>query len=155
MYCQIKNCGVYHAPVEGLVLFKYDKSRSAKAPSKFLEDFSGTLQTDGYKVYQNLRIKGTLKQHLSCMAHARRYFEKALDNDQSRASYALEQIQRLYALERKIKQKQVNNLTIIRYRRRYAKPILKQLHTWMQKEYPKVLPLVHNEDSLFYNFDFL
>lgn len=131
---------VYHAPEQGLVLFKYDTSRSAKAPSKFLQDFRGTLQTDGYKVYQNLRIKGTLKQHLSCMAHARRYFEKALDNDHSRASYALEQIQRLYALERKIREKQLDDTTIIRYRRRYAKPILKQLHDWMQKEYPKALP---------------
>lgn len=131
---------VYHAPVEGLVLFKYDTSRSAKAPNKFLEDFNGTLQTDGYKVYQNLHIKGTLKQHLSCMAHARRYFEKALDNDHSRASHALEQIQVLYALERKIREKQLDNQKVIRYRRRYAKPILKQLQNWMQKEYPKVLP---------------
>ena len=130
---------VYHAPIEGLVLFKYDKSRSAKAPSKFLQDFSGTLQTDGYKVYQNLQIKTILK-NLSCMAHARRYFEKALDNDHSRASHALEKIQVLYALERKIREKQLDNTTIIRYRRRYAKPILKQLHDWMQKEYPKVLP---------------
>ena len=130
---------VYHAPVEGLVLFKYDASRSAKAPSKFLQDFKGTLQTDGYKVSQNLQIKTALK-HLSCMAHARRYFEKALDNDHSRASYALQQIQRLYALERKIREKKINNPTVIRYRRRYAKPILKQVHDWMQQEYPKVLP---------------
>jgi len=130
---------VYHSPVEGLVLFKYDKSRSAKVPSKFLKDFNGTLQTDGYKVYQNLQIKQTLK-HLSCMAHARRYFEKALDNDKTRASYALEKIQRLYALERKTREKQLDNTTILRYRRRYAKPILKQLHDWMQEEYPKVLP---------------
>lgn len=130
---------VYHSPVEGLVLFKYDKSRSAKAPSKFLEGFSGTLQTDGYKVYQNLQIKQTLK-HLSCMAHARRYFEKALDNDKTRASHALEKIQVLYALERKIREKQLDDPTILRYRGRYAKPILKQLQDWMQKEYPKVLP---------------
>lgn len=130
---------VYHAPIEGLVLFKYDKSRSQKAPQNFLEDFSGTLQTDGYKVYQNLQLTGELKR-LSCMAHARRYFEKALDNDKTRASYVLEQIQVLYALERKIKERKTDAQLTQRYRKRYAKPILKQLHLWMQKEYPKVLP---------------
>lgn len=130
---------VYHAPVKGLVLFKYDHSRSLKAPQQFLQDFKGTLQTDGYRVYQNLQLKAPLTK-LSCMAHARRYFEKALDNDKSRASYALEHIQKLYALERAIKLKQANTQLIVRYRRRYAKPILNQLHNWMQKEYPKVLP---------------
>jgi transposase len=130
---------VYHAPEQGLVLFKYDKSRSQKAPQKFLEDFSGTLQTDGYKVYQNLQLKGELKR-LSCMAHARRYFEKALDNDKTRASHVLEQIQVLYALERKIKERKTDAQLTQRYRRRYAKPILKQLHLWMQEQYTQVLP---------------
>jgi len=130
---------VYHAPVEGLVLFKYDASRSQKAPQQFLEEFSGTLQTDGYKVYQNLQLKGDLKL-LSCMAHARRYFEKALDNDKSRASYALEKFQQLYALERKAQERKANTDIIKRYRTYYATPILEELHTWLQQEYPKVLP---------------
>lgn len=130
---------VYHAPEQGLVLFKYDKSRSLKAPQEFLEEFSGTLQSDGYKVYQNLQGKGNLKS-LFCMAHARRYFEKALDNDKLRACYALEQIQKLYALERTIKQKQANPKIIERYRKRYTTPVLKTLHLWMQEQYPKVLP---------------
>ena len=117
---------VYHAPIERLVLFKYDKSRSLKSPQAFLEEFSGALQSDGYRVYQNLQGKGNLKS-LFCMAHARRYFEKALDNDKSRASYALEQIQKLYALERKIKQNQANTELIKRYRSRYATPILKTM----------------------------
>ncbi|MEM0939942.1 MAG: transposase [Bacteroidota bacterium] len=36
-------------------------------------------------------------------AHARRYFEKALDHDQKRATYALSVIQSLYAIEREVK----------------------------------------------------
>lgn len=130
---------VFHAPVEGLVLFKYDPSRTAKVPQDFLQQFNGTLQTDGYKAYQNLSTKHPIKL-LACMAHARRYFEKALDNDTSRASYAMEQIQKLYAIERKIKERSLNTQIIKRYRELYAKPILEKLHTWMQQEYPKVLP---------------
>lgn len=130
---------VYHAPVEGLVLFKYDKSRATKAPQDFLQHFSGTLQTDGYRVYQSLKTKGTI-QLLSCMAHARRYFEKALDNDHSRASYALQEIQKLYAIERKIRDRNASSQTIKRYRALYATPILETFHHWMQEQYPKVLP---------------
>jgi transposase len=130
---------VYHAPVEGLVLFKYNKSRSAKSPEEFLQDFNGTLQTDGYKVYQNLKIKGGIEL-LSCMAHARRYFEKALDNDHSRASYALEQIQMLYAIEAKSKDRKLNPDFTKRYRKLYAKPILEQLHKWMIEQLQQVLP---------------
>ena len=130
---------VFHAPVERLVLFKYDPSRAAKVPKDFLQQFIGTLQTDGYKAYQNLNTKHPIKL-LACMAHARRYFEKALDNDKSRASYAMQQIQKLYAIERKIKERSVNTQTIKRYREVCAKPILEKLHNWMQQEYLKVLP---------------
>ncbi|QHI35971.1 hypothetical protein IMCC3317_34170 [Kordia antarctica] len=130
---------VFHAPVERLVLFKYDPSRSAKVPKDFLQQFSGTLQTDGYRAYQNLSTKHPIKL-LACMAHARRYFEKALDNDNARASHAMGQIQKLYAIERKIKERTTNTQTIKRYRELCAKPILEKLHTWMQQEYSKVLP---------------
>lgn len=37
--------------------------------------------------------------HLNCWAHARRYFEKALKNDEEHASKILEMIQRLYGVE--------------------------------------------------------
>ena len=130
---------VFHAPVEGLVLFKYAPSRAAKVPKDFLQEFSGTLQTDGYKAYQNLNTKHPIK-FLACMAHARRYFEKALDNDNARASYVMGQIQKLYAIERKIKERSLKVQTIKRYRELCAKPILEKLHTWMQEQYPKVLP---------------
>ena len=33
------------------------------------------------------------------MTHARRYFEKALDNDKQRAEYFLTEVQKLYAIE--------------------------------------------------------
>ncbi|MDZ7775979.1 MAG: transposase [Bacteroidales bacterium] len=41
--------------------------------------------------------------HLACWAHARRKFEKALENDRKRAEHAMTQIQKLYAIEREAK----------------------------------------------------
>jgi len=88
---------LFRNPKNSLVLFVYNKGRSRAAPEEVLKNFTGTLQTDGYKVYQSLNTKGDITL-LGCMAHARRYFEKALDNDKSRSAYVLKQIQRLYAI---------------------------------------------------------
>ncbi|WP_430409816.1 IS66 family transposase [Kordia sp.] len=130
---------VYHAPVEGLVLFKYDATRSIKAPQTILKNYKGTLQSDGYKVYQNLATAQQLKL-LSCMAHARRYFEKALDNDHSRASYAMEQFQKLYGLEANIREHNATSKVIKRYRNRYAKPILDTFYDWLVQQRSQLLP---------------
>ena len=79
---------VYRSPVERLVLFKYHPSRERKAPEEMLKKFSGSLQTDGYQGYQNMKTTGYITR-LACMAHARRYFDKASDNDKKRAEYML------------------------------------------------------------------
>jgi transposase len=130
---------VYRAPVKRLVLFKYHPSRERKAPEQMLNNFSGTLQTDGYQVYKNMNTKGNIKQ-LACMAHARRYFEKALDNDKSRAEYILKQIQKLYEIERKSRERIIDFETRKRYRQLYAKPILEEIKVWLKQNILQVLP---------------
>ena len=60
-----------------------------------MKDFSGCLQTDGYAAYDELG-KDKAVVHLGCMAHARRKFDQALDNDNKRASHILTQIQKLF-----------------------------------------------------------
>lgn len=130
---------VIHAPVERLVLFQYDPSRSKRLPEKLLDEFCGTLQTDGYHVYQNLTTKHPIVL-LGCMAHARRYFEKAQDNDPARAAYALKQFQKLYAVEDKIRNRKPNALVIVRYRKFVAVPLLTELEQWMKQHIYEVLP---------------
>jgi len=89
---------VRYAPLSKSVLFEYYKSRSAEGPIDDLDSFCGFVQTDGYSGYTYLAQKKGLV-HLSCWAHARRYFEKAQDNDKERASHVLKLIQLLYAIE--------------------------------------------------------
>ena len=74
------------------------------------------------------------------MAHARRYFEKALQNDKKRAEYALLKIQDLYAIERKAREREIDFETRKRYRQLYAKPILSELETWLKKNLDQTLP---------------
>ena len=130
---------VVRNPIKGLVLFKYNKGRSRSVPEQLLNGFNGTLQTDGYTVYRDLKTKGNIIL-LGCMAHARRYFVKAKDNDYARAEYVLSLIQMLYAIERKAKEQQVSVQTLKRYRNIYALPILLELESWLKENRIKVLP---------------
>src|SRR5690606_35483380 len=43
---------VYHAPLDGTVLFDYSPTRGSSAPLPLLANFKGYLQSDGYIVYQ-------------------------------------------------------------------------------------------------------
>ena len=89
---------VRYAPLSKSVLFEYYSSRSTKGPIDDLNTFKGYIQTDGYSGYTYLASLQNIT-HLSCWAHARRYFDKALKNDQERASHVLKLIQTLYAIE--------------------------------------------------------
>jgi len=121
---------VYRSPIQRLVMFKYHPGRGQEAPKAVLDNFSGTLQTDGYQVYKNMNTHGAIV-HLACMAHARRYFDKALKNDEKRAEYVLKLMQRLYEMERKARERKIGFDIRYRYRQLYAKPILLELEEWL------------------------
>jgi transposase len=130
---------VYHDPVNRLVLFDYQKTRSREGPDELLANYKGYLQTDGYTAYNNLR-NGANIQQLACMAHARRKFEHALDNDKERAQRALTLIQQLYAIERKAKEDELGFDQIKQLRQIESEPILMELETWLKSEVHQVLP---------------
>jgi transposase len=138
----------YHAPADGLVFFDYQKGRDHSGPEKILKDFSGVLQTDGYKVYQNLFKKngkpidaGKLT-HLFCMAHIRRKFDEAAGHDLQRASYAIEQIAKLYAIEKRIREScpEMSEDQIVELRMQEAKPVLDQMKEWLLKQQAQKMP---------------
>lgn len=74
------------------------------------------------------------------MAHARRYFEKSLDGDKSRAQYFLAEVQKLYAIERQCREENPSNDQIILLRQQESVPILLLLKQWLQDNYVQVLP---------------
>ena len=130
---------VYRDPVKKLILFDYHKGRGKNVPEEFLKNFNGTLQSDGYTVYRNLQTKGDITL-LGCMAHARRYFEKALDNDPKRADHVLLLIQKLYRIERDLKEKEASIVDVKNYRQQYAIPILNELKDYLELEKQNTIP---------------
>jgi hypothetical protein len=120
-------------------MFDYRRGRGREGPDDILKDYQGYLQTDGYVAYEDFdKRQGITLIH--CMAHARRKFSEALQNDQSRAEHALSMFQKLYAIERSIKEEQLNYEEILNLRQEQAVPILKNMKDWMTREYIKVLP---------------
>jgi len=130
---------VYHAPLEGTVLFDYSPSRCGIAAVPMLGTFKGYLQTDGYAVYEKYGKKKEVT-HLACWAHARREFEKALDNDKARAEKVLLMIQQLYAVERRAKDGKLDAEQTKECRLSESLPIINELGKWIFEEIKSTLP---------------
>ena len=130
---------VYHNSIDGLVWFDYQQGRGREGPVEILKDFKGYLQTDGYAVYDFFKGKEDVEV-LHCMAHARRKFFEAKDNNKDIAEYALEQIGLLYDIERKAKEQQLNAGEIYELRQKESLPILQSLGKWMKEIYVRSLP---------------
>jgi len=130
---------VYHNSQQKIVLFDYRQGRGREGPENILKDYQGYLQTDGYVGYEAFEKRPGIIV-LNCMAHARRKFVEALDNDKARAEYALNMFQQLYAIERIIKEQALTGDAVLQLRKQQAVPILEALQKWMIAEYPNVLP---------------
>lgn len=141
---------VYHAPLSRLVLFDYREGRGREGPNQCLQDFSGYLQTDGYAVYDDFDKRANITL-LHCMAHARRMFDQALENDKSRAGYVLTEMQKLYAVEQVGRDKSLSTEEFYALRQEQAVPVLKNLKAWMLDTYPQVLPESTIGKAIFYS----
>ena len=130
---------VYHSPIEKTVLFDYQPTRGAPAPKRLLDGFKGYLQTDGYSVYTKIGAREDIT-HLACWAHARREFEKALDNDRERAEVALGYIQTLYNVERQAREEELSPDRRKELRLERSLPIINELGDWIKRQLARVLP---------------
>ena len=130
---------VYQDPIERLVLFDYRQGRGREGPTEILKNFKGHLQTDGYGVYDQFGQREHITL-LHCWAHVRRKFTDALDSDRVRADVALTHIQKLYAVEREIKQLQLNSEQAVEIRKQKSLPAIEALEKWMTETITQVLP---------------
>lgn len=128
--------GDQHHPV---IVYDYTATRERAGPEKFLEGYRGYLQADaygGYDAFFKDPARGLTE--VGCWAHARRYFHKALDSDQSRMGLVLSLIAQLYRVE-----KEARPLTAgerLDLRRLQSRPILDKLHGYLLEIEAEVLP---------------
>jgi transposase len=136
------------APEPGVVLYDYDASRSAEVPKRLLAGFEGFLQTDGYEGYGAIGQEPGIT-HVGCWAHARRKFDEALRAQkssskkkrslkESKALQGLAFIQKLYKIERQIREKPPDEIHRIRQER--SRPVTERLRSWLTEAIPRVPP---------------
>lgn len=140
---KIKKCyyWVYHDPLRKITIFEYRKGRSREGPDEFLRDYkSGILQIDGYTGYNNVINKPDITR-AACMAHVRRYFEKALGYNREKAEYALGIIRGWFDVESGAKE---NNLScrdrlLVRNNAK-LKDSFGSFKKWMEKQCEEEMP---------------
>jgi len=126
-------------PNQPVVFFDYSTSRAQEVPSRLLESYRGYLMTDDYAGYNALGAQLGVER-LGCWAHARRKFVEAQKvqpkGKTGRADIALNLINKLYGIERDVKEGSDEQ----RYeaRQQNSLPVLTQLHAWMEKIQPQL-----------------
>jgi transposase len=130
---------VRYAPLSKASLFEYYPSRSTKGPIDDLSTFKGYVQTDGYSGYTYLASLQGIK-HLSCWAHARRYFDKALKNDHERASHVMKLIQVLYAIEALAREAEMSHAERHVLRIEKSLPVINEIGVYIHKNKSMVTP---------------
>jgi transposase len=143
---------VYQNSISKIVFFDYQEGRGREGPTEILQNFKGYLQTDGYIAYDIFNRKENITQ-LHCMAHARRKFNDALANDQAVADHAMEEIQKLYTIERNCKEQHLSFDEVEAVRQEQSVPILTALGKWMKEEYIRAIPKSSTGEALAYSIE--
>lgn len=123
----------------GDVLFDWRTGRSAAWPMEFLAGFQGRLQCDGYGVYPKLAKDLEQTTLHFCVAHWRRKFVEAKDEDR-RASWFLLQLRHLYEIERRLRRQRAGPRLRAAVRAAEARPIWARMRKLLDRWQPGVLP---------------
>jgi hypothetical protein len=110
------------------VVYDFCDSRAGENAKVFLGDWRGSLVCDDFSGYKQLITQGVTE--VGCLAHARRkFFDLHVSNKSQIAHSALEQIARIYEIEREIRELPADERQRIRQER--SKPLLDALHQWI------------------------
>jgi transposase len=124
----------------GSVVFDFRLGRGRDGPKRFLGQFEGILQTDGYAAYD--QIGGTSMVHAACWAHARRQFFEAvqLNPRDPVATPIVTRMDELFAIDAEARCKALS--VAARHVRRHerAKPLLDDIRRKIEAAQSIALP---------------
>jgi hypothetical protein len=129
------------------VVYDYQPSRSGDCARKFLGDFSGYLQTDGYAAYH----KVTNAIHCGCWAHLRRKFVEAIQvknkgDTSTTAETGLQYCNKIFDIETELADKSAEERYTTRLK--LAKQVLEAFWAWLDSLH--VLPKSKLGDAVTY-----
>jgi transposase len=110
------------------VVYDFCESRAGEHARAFLGDWKGSLICDDYAGYKQSIACGITE--VGCLAHARRkFFDLHVANKSQVAESALQQIAKIYEIERELKNLEPDERQRIRQLR--SAPVVDALHRWM------------------------
>ncbi len=140
------------------IFYDYSANRSSKWPYKILSGYDGYIQADAFPGYDPLfrhedgKEKETITKkdkikligkaiEVACWMHARRNFYNIVKNTKNRglAYQAVQYISRLYAIEKKAKDKDMNAQERYDLRQQEASPVLEEFKDWLDDKRTQVM----------------
>ena len=124
----------------GETVFDFQLGRGREGPKKFLAEWEGILQTDGYAAYD--RVGGPKLVHVGCWAHARRKFVEAVkvNPDDGEAAAMVLRMDALFLVDREARQQQSSHHERVALRREHAMPWLEEIRQECLRLSKTVLP---------------
>jgi transposase len=124
----------------GETVFDFCMSRERAGPAKFLEGWTGILQTDGYQAYEGVGGAGVV--HAGCWTHARRYFVDAVkvNKEDGEAVKMVLRMDALFVVDRGAREKGLTVAERDEQRRQFSMEWAGEIHAECLKLRPTVLP---------------
>jgi len=124
----------------GNVVFDFRMGRGREGPVKFLGQYEGILQTDGYSVY--VRVGGSRMVHAACWGHARRkVFDAVKLNPEDRlAAQLVGRIDELFAVDAEAREAGMDHAARHVLRGEKSRPLLDEIKKEMEAARVAVLP---------------
>lgn len=124
----------------GSVVFDFRMGRNREGPKRFLGQFEGILQSDGYAAYE--QVGGPKMVHASCWAHSRRKFFDALklNPDDRVAARIVGQMNDLFAIDAEARAQNLDHAARQVLRTERARPLLEQIRRQVEAARASALP---------------
>src|SRR6201993_1206050 len=124
----------------GTAVFDFRLGRGRDGPKRFLGQFEGILQTDGYAAYDQIGGPGMV--HAACWAHARRQFFEAvqLNPRDPVATPIVARIDELFAVDAEARRKMLTTAARQVRRQETAGPLLDDIHKQIHAAQSVALP---------------
>jgi transposase len=128
-------------PEKPLIRYHYYPSRGQEVPTRYLTGYRGYLQTDGYAGYEQIAADENIT-HVLCLAHARRKFDEAtkVSGGSPAAREFIALIQRIYRVERELREQDLSNDEFLAERQTQTEPLLDNLKQRLEKKERQVPP---------------
>jgi transposase len=124
----------------GTVVFDFRLGRGRDGPKRFLGQFEGILQTDGYTAYD--QIGGPRMVHAACWAHARRQFFEAvqLNPGDPVATPIVARMDELFAVDAEVRHRVIGLTGRHALRQERTKPLLDDIRSKIEAAQSIALP---------------